>query len=148
MGKSQFHVVIELTKQKLLDTLLELDDKFSDIANEFHNTKSNMEKVQNIITNNIYGNNNPFTLAAGLNIEQKDNSVCVQGDYFSELEKLGVQKEEVRELKEIVKAHEKDKPSLKNKLLKWLGSVSASIASRGLYENLSAIGGIIKRLSE
>lgn len=148
VGKSQFQNVIELTKQKLLDTLLELNDKFPDITNEFDNTKSNMEKVQNIITNNIYGNNNPFMLAAGLNIEQKDNSVSVQSDCFSELEKLGVQKEEVQELKEIVKAHEKDKPTLKDKLLKWLGSVSASVAGRGLYDNLSAIGGIIKRLSE
>jgi hypothetical protein len=71
IGKGQFQNVIELTKQKLLDTLLELDTQFPNLTNEFDNTKANMEKVQNIITNHIYGNNIPVNIAAGLTVEQK-----------------------------------------------------------------------------
>ena len=58
--------------KKLPDTLFKLDNQFPNLTNEFDNTKANMEKVQNIITNNIYGNNNPLNIAAGQHVEQKD----------------------------------------------------------------------------
>lgn len=46
IGKGQFQNIIELTKQKLLDTLLELDNQFPNIINEFEETKANMEKFK------------------------------------------------------------------------------------------------------
>ena len=146
VGKGQFQNVIELTKQKLLDTLLELDNQFPNLTNEFDKTKANMEKVENIITTNIYGNNNPVNIAAGHDVEQKDiNSIINDNDYL-ELEKLGVEKKEIEDLKQIVKVDSKDKSDLKQKPLKWLGSVSASVTAKGLYDNIPAISEFIYRI--
>lgn len=146
IAKGQFQNVVELTKQKLLDTLLELDNQFPNLTNEFDKTKANMEKVQNIVTNNVYGNNNPLNFAVGHNVEQKDiNNIFHDNDYF-ELEKLGVDKNEIAELKQIVQTDSTDKSTLKQKALKWLGTVSASVAGRGLYDNIPAITEFIHRL--
>ena len=49
----QIKNIIELTKQKLLDTLLELDKEFPNLEIYFTMNKDNNEKVQNIITNNL-----------------------------------------------------------------------------------------------
>ncbi len=146
VGKGQFQNVIELTKQKLLDTLLELDNQFPDLTNDFNNTKDNMEKVQNIITNNIYGDNNPLNIAAGLNVEQKEIQNIFKEKDYNELEKLGVNKKEIDELKQIIQSHSNDKSTVKQKTLKWFGSVSASIAAKGLYDNLPAITDFIHKL--
>ncbi len=146
VGKGQFQNIVERTKQKLLDTLLELDNQFPNLTNEFDNTKDNMEKVQNIITNNIYGTNNPLNIAAGHNVEQKDITNIINDIDYSELEKLGVEKNKIDELKQIVQTNGKDKSSLKEKTLKWVGSVSASIASKGLYDNIPIISEFIHRL--
>lgn len=146
VGKAQFQNVIELTKQKLLDTLLELDNQFPNLTSDFEGTKANMEKVQNIITNNIYGNNNPLNIAAGQNVEQKDIQTIFTIDDISKLESLGVDKKDIDDLKEIVTTSGKDKATLKDRSAKWLGSVLASVAGRGLYENIPAITEFIHRL--
>jgi hypothetical protein len=71
VGKAQFQNIVELTKQKLLDTLLELDSEFPNLTNNFESTKTNLEKIQNIVITNIYGNNNPLNIVTGQSIEQK-----------------------------------------------------------------------------
>ena len=57
--------MIQITKQKLLDTLLDLDNQFPNFENDFAMNSQDKEKVQNIVTNHIYGNNNPVNVAAG-----------------------------------------------------------------------------------
>lgn len=146
MGKGQLQNIIELTKQKLLDTLLELDNLFPDLKNEFKQSKENIEKVHNIITNNIYGNNNPLNIAAGVNVEQKEINNTIQSYDYSELKKLGVNEKDIDELKEIIATFNKDKSTLKQKTLKWLGSVSASIAAKGFYDNIPAITDFIQKV--
>jgi hypothetical protein len=69
VGKVQYQNVLNQTKQKLLDTLMELDNEFPDLLNEYKMTKENNETVQNIVTNHIYGNNNPVNVATGVNVE-------------------------------------------------------------------------------
>ncbi|MBI3134334.1 MAG: hypothetical protein HYZ14_06615 [Bacteroidetes bacterium] len=136
--KLQLKVIINRTKQILLDTLLELDKQFPLLENEFVNNLENNQKVSNIITNHIYGDNNPVNVASGTNVSQKDINFNINIQY-SELEKLGVEKNEVEELKSIVKDNANDRSTLKVNVMKWLGRVSSSIAARGLYENIPAI---------
>ncbi|MBK7884393.1 MAG: hypothetical protein IPJ81_11855 [Chitinophagaceae bacterium] len=146
VGKVQYENILELTKQKLLDTLLELDTEFPDLENDFNMTEDNLHKVQNIITNNIYGNNNPLNVAAGQSVVQKEISVTYSQEEYEELKQLGVEEEKIIELKNMVENESKDKFTLKTKALKWLGSVTSSIAARGLYDNIPAITEFMHRL--
>ena len=53
--------------------------------------------------------------------------------------------EEIDALKEVVQKF-KDKPDFVEKTMKWLGSVTASVAGRGLYEHIPAIIDFINKL--
>ncbi len=146
MSKLQLKNIMDQTKQKLIDTLLELDLEFPNLQNEFNVDKTTSEKIQNIITNNIYGNSNPLNIAAGNNVNQSDiNNNVYQIDY-SLLTKFGVEEKEIEDLKSIVNNNKNDKDSLKQQVMKWLGKVSASIAGRGLYDNIPAITEFVEKL--
>ncbi|MBS1519820.1 MAG: hypothetical protein JST50_02395 [Bacteroidetes bacterium] len=138
LNKLQLKNIIELTKQKLIDTLLQLNKEFPDLDDDFKTDRTKSDKIQNIVTNNIYGSNNPVNVAAGHNVDQKDFTFNSSINY-SELEKLGVQKQEIEELKTIVDDHKNDKSGLKSKVLKWFGTVAASIASKGLSDQIPAV---------
>lgn len=140
LAKVQLQAIIELTKQKLLDTLLSLDEQFPDLINEFNMTKDNIDKAQNIITTNIYGGNNPLNIAAGENIEQTNKASIFTPEIQEKLEKLGVEKPHIEELRTIIDSTPaSDKSGLKSKVLKWLGSVTSSLVARGLYDNIPQI---------
>lgn len=139
IGKVQYQNVLEQTKQKLLDTLMELENEFPNLIDDYQMTEENKDKVQNIITNNIYGDNNPMNIAAGKTVEQTGNSITINAADIKKLKKLGVEDEQIEELKTIVTENSKDKSTLTSKAMKWLGSVSASIAAKGLYDNLPAL---------
>lgn len=147
INKIHYQSVIELTKQKLIDTLIELESEFPDLINDYAMTSENEKKVETIITNHIYGNNNPLTIAAGQNVEQSGVTNSISTEQYSELERLGVEKEDIHKLQEIVSLSGKDKQSLKDKSMKWLGGVLASVAGRGLYENIPTITNFINHLT-
>jgi hypothetical protein len=69
--KTQFREVIETAKQTFLDILLKLDEEFPDLSNRFESNKENVQKVQNIVNNYIYGNQSPLTLAVGQEVTQQ-----------------------------------------------------------------------------
>lgn len=146
ISKIQFQNIIEQTKQRLLDILMELDNEFPDLENEYSMNKENTEKVQNIITNNIYGGNNPMNIAAGQNVEQSGNTITISSNDYEKLESLGVEKTQIEELKTIVSENATDKNTIRSKAMGWLGSVSASVAGRGLYENIPAITDFVNTL--
>jgi hypothetical protein len=131
--------IVQQTKQKLLDILLELHSQFPNLDNEFAMTIENKEKVSNIITTNIYGDNNPLHIASGESVTQSGNINNINNIDYSQLEKLGVDNADIIELKEIVSKTPKESGQLKQRVLKWLGTVSASVASKGLTDNLPAI---------
>ncbi|MBT1705434.1 hypothetical protein [Chryseosolibacter indicus] len=147
VGRVQFQNVLEQTKQKLLDTLMELEDEFPNLLNDYVMNKENSEKVQNIITNNIYGSNNPTSIAAGANVSQTVTVKMISGSDEEKLGQLGVEKKQIEELKSIL-ATSSDKPALTGKIMKWLGSVTASVAGRGLYDNIPAITDFVQKLIE
>lgn len=146
VGKAQYQNIIELTKQSLLDTLMQLESEFPNLIDDYKMTKENDEKVQNIITNNIYGNNNPMNIAVGQKVKQTGNTISISTSDVEKLESLGVEKQQIEELDTIIAENVNDKESLKNKAMKWLGAVSASVAARGLYDNIPEITDFIQNL--
>ena len=146
VGKIQYQNVIEQTKQKLLDILMELENEFPDLINVYKMTEENNNKVQNIITNNIYGDNNPMNIAAGKTVKQTGNSISITAADIEKLKNLGINDDQIEELKTIVTENSKDKSTLISKAMKWLGSVSASIAAKGLYDNLPALTEYIQQV--
>lgn len=145
IGRIHYQNVIEQTKQKLIDTLIELENDFPNLENTYAMTDENKERVQNIVTTNIYGNNNPLNIAAGQDVTQREINNTISADSFAELEKLGVEKDKIVELKQLVSTDE-DKTKKKNKIMQWLGSVTSSIAARGLYDNIPTITAFVANL--
>lgn len=139
IGKAQLLNIVELTKQKLIDTLQDLEEQFPEIDNKYIMNEENEKKVQNIITNNIYGNNNPLNVAAGDNITQGNINVTITQDQLSKLKELGVQDNELSELTEIDKEAPKGNSRRKSKIMGWLGKVTSSLAARGIYESIPTV---------
>ena len=136
IGKNQLVNIIELTKQKLIDILQELEEEFPDLETKYIMTEDNKDKAQNIITNNIYGNNNPLNVAAGENITQGNISQIITSNEVEKLKELGVEEIAIEELKKIDEENPKGSPERKGKIMSWISSVSASFVSRGLYDNI------------
>jgi hypothetical protein len=136
IGKSQLTNIVELTKHKLIDTLQDLEEQFPDLNNKYVMTEENKEKAQNIITNNIYGNNNPLNVAAGENITQGDINLTINEEQKTKLIELGVDEESLKELEIIDLENPKGTTKRKEKIMIWLGKISASVASRGIYDNI------------
>jgi molybdopterin converting factor small subunit len=136
IGKSQLANIVELTKQKLIDTLQDLEEQFPEIDNKYIMNEENDRKAQNIITNNIYGNNNPLNVAAGDNIKQGDINLTINEAQYEHLRELGVQEPELQELKVLDDVTPKGNPDRKGKIMGWLGKVTASMTSRGIYDSI------------
>lgn len=105
--------VLNSVKSKLLDFLLELESQFNYNINHIE-MKSKNEKVNQIINNTIYGNNN-VVLSGDENYQNVN--LNISKDNFGELSKLlkqsGVEDVDIEELKVIV---EKDTPDYENRL--------------------------------
>lgn len=146
IGKVQYQNVLEQTKQKLLDTLMQLDNEFPNLTDEYTMNMENNEKVQNIVTNNIYGSNNPMNIATGVNVEVNVTNNTITKEDEAKLKTLGVSEDEITEIKKIISENSTHKPTLTSKAMKWLGSVTASAAGRGLYENIPQITEFVEKL--
>lgn len=146
IGKIGYQNVLEQTKQKLLDTLIELENLFPNLINDYQMTEENKDKVQNVITNNIYGSYNPMNIAAGGKVEQNGNNISISNTDSEKLKKLGLEDSQIDELRQIVRDNTKDKSTLTSKTMKWLGSVSSSIAAKGLYDNIPALTEFIEQV--
>lgn len=136
IGKGQLTNIVELTKQKLIDTLQDLEEQFPDLDNKYVMSEENNKKAQNIITNNIYGNNNPLNVAAGDNITQGDINITINAEQVAKLKEFGVEDEAIEELKTIDAENPKGSSDRKAKIMSWLGRVTASMTAKGVYENM------------
>ena len=136
IGKAQLTNIVELTKQKLIDTLQDLEEEFPDLENKYVMSEENNKKAQNIITNNIYGNNNPLNVAAGDNITQGDINITINAEQVAKLKEFGVEDEAIEELKTIDEENPKGTSDRKAKIMSWFGRVTASMTAKGVYENM------------
>lgn len=129
----QFGEIVGLVKQKLLDTLLDLDSEFPTFETGYLDNMENKEKSSSIINNHIYGENAHTNLALG-----DTNSQTINSDFstkvenlLQELKSLGVQDEEIKEIKEIVSA-KTDKKTIGKKALEWVGKVATKAVEKGV----------------
>ena len=136
VGKSHMQNIVQVTKQKLLDTLQELENQFPQIDKNYVLNDDNKEKAQNIITNNIFGNNNPLNVAAGENIKQGDINLTINDKQKNKLRELGVEEESLKELEVIDVENPKGVPQRKGKIMNWSDVFIPSLASRGIYDNI------------
>jgi hypothetical protein len=130
---SQAAHILNLTKQKLINTLLELNNAFPDLQNNFQNNQENKEKTDTIINNHIYGNYASSNIGIGDNITQTISSTYNQkiSQLVSELERIGVHKEDIVEVKNIVQ-NEPNKASLSKKLMSWVGKLATKAIEKGI----------------
>lgn len=127
---SELRYIVEQTRQKLLDTLLELNDAFPDLENSFSNKDSNNEKVQTIVNQNIYGNYASSNIGVGENFTQSLNSQNNIQELRNELERLGVEKDDIDELESTIQKEPKD--TLGKKILAWIGKIATKAIEKGV----------------
>ncbi|WP_298417716.1 hypothetical protein [uncultured Kordia sp.] len=139
IGKAHLQNIIELTKQKLLDTLIELDTQFPKIDDAYAISNENNEKVNTIINNNIYGNNNPFNLALGDNTTQGDINLSIGESEKEKLKRLGLNDESIKELEVLDRENPKGSEKRKEKVMGWLSKITASLVSKGIYDSIPAL---------
>lgn len=146
---SELERIVEITKQKLLDTLLELEEAFPNFESTYNPTQENKEKAHNIITNIFHGGSNPVNIGVGSNISQTAN-VSIHSEInntLNELEKLGVDKANLEELKQLFDS-KPDKNTLFQKAMKWIGNVSTKGIEKGVELQLPAIIDYVTKLVE
>lgn len=130
---SQSQHILNLTKQKLIDTLLDLDKTFPNMQDNYQNTEENKEKTSTIINNHIYGENASSAIGVGESIDQKISNVYNQNieRVLSDLKKLGVPEDDIIEVKEIV-TEETDKAKLGKRLMSWSGKIASKAVEKGI----------------
>jgi len=129
---SQLSHILNLTKQKLIDTLLELKSAFPNLEDNYINSEENKELAKTIINNHIYGDNSSSNIGVGENISQEISNVYNQKieKILSDLEQLNVPKEELETLRKITK--ESDKKNIGKRILAWTGNLSQLAIEKGI----------------
>ncbi|CAH0255794.1 hypothetical protein [Chryseobacterium sp. Bi04] len=128
---SEIDYILEQTKQKLLDTLLELNNTFPDLENTFSNqNKVDDQKVQTIVNHNIYGNYANSNIGVGDNIKQDINVNNNIQELVKELERIGVEKEDITEVAKIINTETKENVS--KKIFSWVGKIATKAVEKGI----------------
>jgi hypothetical protein len=130
---SQIENVLNLTKQTLVDTLLELSSASPDLEDDFQNTLENREKSSTIINNHISGNNINTNIGVGDNLEQNIAGIHNEkvNQILSELKDLNVPKDDLDVLKGIIE-EELDKSKLGKKIMGWVGKMTNKAIEKGI----------------
>jgi len=123
----------EITKQKLVDTLLELNETFPNLEDNYQDTKENSELTNTIINNNIFGDTSNSNISFGDNVKQVMNIKQEKRieEFLELINKLNLDKEDVEEV-EIIIAENKDKPNFGKKLLTWTGKLATKAVEKGI----------------
>jgi len=130
----QLNNIIELTKQKLIDILQDLNSEFPNFDMNYIIPNKMKDKVKTIITNNIYSNEGSINVASGKNITQKN--LILNNIDKEKLKKIGVENEHIIELENITKKNNKGSENRRTKIMNWLSKVSASVTSKGISEKI------------
>lgn len=130
---SQYFHIVNLTKQKLIDMLLDLNASFPNLEDNFQNNEENISRANTIVNNHIYGANPNTNIATG---NQNTQSINIESEkkineLIEELKRIGIPKEEIATVSNIVKT-ESDKTNRGKKLLAWLGNMSTKAVEKGI----------------
>ena len=140
---SEIKHIISTTKQKLLDTLLELNDVFPNLEDEYKNDTQNSEKAQTIITQNIYGDNTNSNIGIGENINQTIRNDPKIEKFISEIRDMGFEEKDITEIKKILS--EKNKINIGKKIMTWIGKMSNKAIEKGIELRVPVL---IEKLSD
>ncbi|WP_454059262.1 AbiTii domain-containing protein [Elizabethkingia ursingii] len=128
---SEIDYIVEQTKQRLLDTLLELNEAFPDFDNSFSNKEKNSsDKVQTIINQHIYGNYANSNIGVGKNVSQNLNNQNNIHELRKKLENLGIEKKDIDELENTIRNEPKE--TVGKKILNWVGKIASKAIEKGL----------------
>lgn len=127
----RLHNILNMTKQKLLDTLLELNKAFPNLEDEYMNDDKK-DTASQIITN-IYGNNASSNVGVGQNFTQDiSNSYTEKVEQvLNDLRQLGVPNDDINELEDIINS-EPDKSKLGTKFLAWSSALMKKAVEKGI----------------
>lgn len=127
----RLHNLLNMTKQTLLDTLLELNKAFPNLEDEYMNDDKK-DTASQIITN-IYGNNASSNVGVGQNFTQGiSNSYTEKVEQvLNDLRQLGVPNEDINELEDIINS-EPDKSKLGTKFLAWSSALMTKALEKGI----------------
>ena len=109
---------------------------------------SGLKMNNSSITETNISSSNPESGNVGIfNTEMTDSTISklnisdkqLSQENKKELQSYGLEDAEINDLNEIIQQNSDDKSSLKSKVLKWVGSVTSSLASKGLYDNFPKI---------
>jgi len=92
----------------------------------------------NSMNTNLNGNNNIINVAGG-DINQSNVTLTVSENQFKKLKELGVEDAHIQDLKTIIENKSIDKPTMKDKISKWLTPVIISLTAKGLTEALPKV---------
>lgn len=138
---SQLRNIIDQTKQRLLDILLELQEKFPNMDDDFTPTNETREQARNIVNYYVYGGSNNTNLGVGDNVVQTDNKQTIEvnlKEFSEQLKNLNVPKEEIDSISEIIKS-KGTKESKLSKAMKWVGQLSTKVITKGVELKLPEI---------
>lgn len=140
-GKSQIEDVILQTKQILLDALLKLNDQFPDLDDEYKFSTEEKEIINQTINTTIYGSHNVSTVGLGHNIEQNVSLQLFHQQLNAVKDKLksfGVQDEDISELESQIDDKD-DEPTIRKKVMKWIGNLCQKAIEKGIDYKLPEI---------
>lgn len=126
---SQLRYIVNQTKQRLIDALLQLDELFPDFESSKLDPSEKKDKIQHIINNHIYGTNNSTNIGIGQEVNQTISTEVVSKK-LSELEEIGVDKELLQELKELLKT--KEQKSTRTKITTWISKMTSKAIEKGI----------------
>jgi len=138
---SQYRNILDQTKQRLLDILLELQDKFPTMDDDFTPTQETQEKARNIVNYYVYGGSNNTNLGVGDSVVQTGNKQTIKVDlkeFSDQLKKLNVPTEDLDSIKEIIELKEPKENKL-SKAMKWIGQLSKKMITKGIELKLPEI---------
>ncbi len=140
---SEIRHILSITKQKLLDILLQLNDAFPHLENDFVTDINSIDKAQTIINHNIYGNYSNSNIGIGQNVSQSINNENKIEELVKELSSMGVEDEDIAEIRTIIQ--NKNKESIPKQVMNWLGKLSTKVIEKGIELNIPLI---LERLQE
>jgi len=132
---SSLRNVLTKVKNKLLDVLIELQDKFPDLEESFEPSPANKEKVQNIINYRVYGGSPNTNFGLGKKVHQHDISLGgISDDLVQILQDNNVPEDDIQEAVEIVRTD--NKQNIPQKLMTWLGKMGQKAIEKGVEVNI------------
>lgn len=140
---SEIKHVIDTTKQRLLDTLLEFNEVFPNLENEYKDNIQNEAKAQTIINQTIYGDNANSNIAIGENITQSTENNAKLDNLIQELKKLGIDESDTNEVREIIINEKKE--NWGKKLMTWVGKMTTKAVEKGIELQVPVL---IEKVSE